>query len=253
MIHLPLTTGNTEVIGFCGYSSDVSAKVVTKQYYELEYSINISEFWQTALDYSNYTKAKVFIPYCGIYDVNIDEFMGGTMFLHYVIDIISGSCIAMLGTKRQEKDGTWLRAVLYQFNGNCIISIPISATNWQGTFNTILGIASMAIAPSAMATAGMGQAIMGQKVSVQKSGSIASNFGYLGKQQPYIILERPELAIPKDYGHHEGYPANHKRKLLEVHGYTEIKNNTLIANGFTGTKDELEMLKTSLEKGVILE
>lgn len=253
MIHIPLTTTNPADIGFCGISSGVESKVVTQQYYQIEYQLAVKEFWNTALDYSSYTRCRIYVPYCGIYDISIDEIQNGTLWLRYVVDVVSGSVVAFVGTKRTQKDGTRLRATLYQYNGNCILSMPVSQTNWQNIFSSVLNIANMAIAPSPSSAAGMAQDIMSQKVSVQKSGSISANFGYLGKQTPYVILERPELSIPVDYGHHEGYPANHKRKLGEVHGYTEIKSDTLIANNFTGTKEELDMLKTALEKGVILE
>lgn len=253
MIHIPLTTRSAQDIGFCGISSGVEAPVVTEQYYEIEYELTVKEFWNTSLDYSSYTKCKVYVPYCGLYDVNIDEFQNGTMWLRYVVDVVSGSVIAFLGTKRKQKSGVWLRATLYQFNGNCVLSMPVSQTNWQNVFSSVLNIASMAIAPSPATVGGMANDIMSQKVSVQKSGSISANFGYLGKQQPYIILERPELSIPVDYGHHEGYPANHKRKMSEVHGYTEVKENTLIYNKFSGTDEEMEMLKSVLESGVYLD
>lgn len=253
MIHIPLNTTTAQDIGFCGFSSGVSAAVVTEQYYEIEYSLDIHEFWQTALDYSSYTKCKIYVPYCGIYEISIDEIQNGTLWLRFVVDVVSGSVVAFVGTKRTQKDGTVLRATLYQYNGNCILSMPVSQTNWQNIFSSVLNIASMAIAPSPSSVAGMAQDIMSQKVSVQKSGSISANFGYLGKQTPYVILERPELSIPVDYGHHEGYPANHKRKLGEVHGYTEIKADTLIADNFSGTAEELEILKSKLQEGVYLE
>ena len=253
MIHIPLTTTNPADIGFCGISSGVSANVVTEQYYEIEYRIDVEEFWRTALDYSNYTKCKIYVPYCGIYDINIDEVQNGSLWLRYVVDVVSGSVVAFVGTRRKQKDGTWLRATLAQYNGNCILAMPVSSTNWQNIFSSVLNIANMAIAPSPSSVGGMANDIMSQKVSVQKSGSISANFGYLGKQQPYIILERPELSIPVNYGKHEGYPANHKRKLSEVHGYTEIKADTLIANGFTGTSEELDLLKQALQEGAYLE
>lgn len=253
MIHIPLTTTNPADIGFCGISSGVESKVVTQQYYQIEYHIDVKEFWNTAIDYSSYTKCRIYVPYCGIYDLSIDEIQNGTLWLRYVVDVVSGSVVAFVGTKRVQKDGTRLRATLYQYNGNCILSMPVSQTNWQNIFSSVLNIANMAIAPSPTSVAGMAQDIMSQKVSVQKSGSISANFGYLGKQTPYIILERPELSIPVNYGKHEGYPANHKRKLSEVHGYTEIKADTLIANGFNGTSEELDLLKQALQEGAYLE
>ena len=253
MIHIPLTVDTAEDIGFCGISSGVSAAVVTEQYYQIEYRVDVEEFWNTALDYSSYTKCRIYVPYCGIYDISIDEIQNGTLWLRYVVDVVSGSVVAFVGTRRTQKDGTVLRATLYQYNGNCILSMPVSQTNWQNTFSSVLNIANMAIAPSPSSVAGMAQNVMSQKVSVQKSGSISANFGYLGKQTPFIILERPELSIPVDYGHHEGYPANHKRELSQVHGYTEVKENTLIYNKFSGTDEEMEMLKSMLSSGVYLD
>lgn len=252
MIHIPLSHDQVSEIGFCGISSQVTANEVDKQYYEIEYELQINEFWRSALDYTNYTKAKIHIPYCGIYDISIDEFQNGTMFLHYVVDCVSGACIAQLGTKRLQKDNqTWLRAVLYQFNGNCILSMPISSTNWQGVFNSIMSIATTAIAPGTSALSGMANDILGQKISVQKSGSLAANYGYLGKQTPYVIFERPELSMPADYGKHFGFPSNMRVYLGGCHGFTVIEQDGIITNDIDGiTPEEADELKQLLTSGV---
>lgn len=253
MIHLPLHSLSASNIGFCGISSGVAANEVDKQYYEIEYQLNINEFWQSALDYTNYTKGKIYIPYCGIYDINIDEFMNGTMFLRYVIDCVSGACVAFLGTKRLQKDGqTFLRATLYQFNGNCILSMPVSSTNWQGVFQSIMSIATTAVAPGTSALSGMANDILGQKISVQKSGSLASNYGYLGKQKPYVIIERPELSMPRNYGKNFGFPANEYVLLGNCNGFTAIDTgNGIILDDIEGiTPEEADELKTLLSNGV---
>lgn len=252
MIHLPLQTTTAETIGFCGISSGVKSAVVTEQYYQIEYRLDIEEFWNTALDYSSYTKCRLYVPYCGIYDINIDEIQNGTLWLRYVVDVVSGSVIAFVGTRRVQKDGTVLRSTLYQYNGNCILAMPVSQTNWQNTFSSILNIASMAIAPSPSTVGGMANDIMSQKVSVQKSGSISANFGYLGKQTPYVILERPELSIPVDYGKYYGYPANHLVTLANCKGFTAIDTDQgFIADDISGiTPEEADELKTLLSNGV---
>lgn len=252
MIHIPLTITAPTDIGFCGISSGVEASVVIEQYYEIEYTLDIEEFWNTALDYSSYTKCRVYVPYCGIYDVNIDEFQEGSMWLRYVVDVVSGSVVAFLGTKRKQKSGVWLRATLYQFNGNCILSMPVSQTNWQNVFSSVLNIASMAIAPSPATVGGMANEVMSQKVSVQKSGSISANFGYLGKQTPYVILERPELSLPVDYGKYYGYPANRLVTLGGCKGFTAIDTEQgFIADDIEGiTPEEADELKSLLSNGV---
>lgn len=252
MIHIPLTVKAPEDIGFCGISSGVEASVVTEQYYEIEYTLDIKEFWNTALDYSSYTKCRVYVPYCGIFDVSIDEFQNGSMWLRYVVDVVSGSVVAFLGTKRKQKSGVWLRATLYQFNGNCVLSMPVSQTNWQNVFSSVLNIASMAIAPSPATVGGMANEVMSQKVSVQKSGSISANFGYLGKQTPYVILERPELSLPVDYGKYYGYPANRLVTLGGCKGFTAIDTEQgFIVEDIEGiTPQEADELKSLLSNGV---
>lgn len=47
-------------------------------------------------DYEPYTKADLYIPYCGSIGINPSEFMGHTISLKYAIDLITGACMCFI-------------------------------------------------------------------------------------------------------------------------------------------------------------
>lgn len=259
MIHTNVSTDSPTDITFCGVSSGVSANVVTSQYKEFQYAININEVYKSFLDYSNFTKMRIYIPYCGIYELNPDEFMNGELILDFKIDLISGMCVAIISTNRVQKSGITLKAPLYVYNGNCILTMPISASDWRNTFLSVIDIAGNAIIPSPAGAANIVNDIFSQKVTTQKCGSLSSNFGYLSNQVPYIIIERPEPSYPDDYTHWKGYPSNLYTKLSHIR-FTDNESGMLlkVAKGdlwtsqINATEEEKEELKNLFDEGVWL-
>lgn len=248
--HLNIPYSASAPITFAGVSSGVTAPYAANQYAFIRYTLGLKEFWGSALDYSSYTKLKIYLPYCGIYDLNVDDFMDGTIIVEYKVDILSGVCLCQVSANKMQKTGTHLNSVLYNFNGNIFNSVPLSATDWRGYFSSMINIASMAIAPSPSSVAGMAQEVMSQKVSVQKSGSIGSNYGYLGVQTPYLIIERPVQSLPSTFNEQNGYPSNITRKLSTVKGYTEVDTNGMYLENIDGiSQEEANELKSILESG----
>lgn len=248
--HLNISYSASAPITFAGVDSGVTAPYASNQYSFIRYTLDLKEFWGSALDYSSYTKLKIYLPYCGIYDLNVDDFMDGTIVVEYKVDILSGVCLCQVSANKLQKTGTHLNSVLYNFNGNIFNSVPLSATDWRGYFSSMINIASMAIAPSPSSVAGMAQEVMSQKVSVQKSGSIGSNYGYLGVQTPYLIIERPVQSLPSTFNEQNGYPSNITRKLSTVKGYTEVDTNGMYLENIDGiSQEEANELKSILESG----
>ena len=255
LCHLNIPYSSASEIGFAGVGSGVTSPVANQTYYELNYSLNLREYWGSALDYSSYTKIKIYLPYCGIYDLSVDDFMAvdGKIEIIYKVDITTGMCVAMVKCNRRDKNGTQLKSVLYQFNGNIFLNVPITSTNWNSMFQSVLNMASVAVAPSPSALVGMASDVMSQKVSVQKSGQIGSNFGYMGIQTPYLIIERPAQSLPANFGSYFGYPSNIWGSVSSFKGYTEIDTDAYWTNDFgKATAEECDMIKTIMNGGVYL-
>ena len=229
--------------------TDVVMNVAAQQYIELQCgALNVNEFWSSYLDYEPYTKAEIYLPYCGVHQLSVDDIMDKTVEVRYHIDILTGSCCAYV------KCGD---SVLYQFIGQCSSSIPVAS----GDFSEIIGSAlNAALAVGSLAATGgasapfsvpeiTANAVNILKEKIQKSGSLSGTGGMLAIQKPYLILTRPRQAVPANQNHYTGYPSFITENLSELSGYTEIEDIHL--ENVSATDSELNEIVTLLEGGVI--
>lgn len=225
-------------------------------------SIQIEKCWDNCLDYNPYTRISLFLPFCGYYELDTDEVMGRTVNVKYKIDIMTGSCVALVIV-----DGS----VMYQFAGQCASQIPVSSVSFDGMISSMidlgLSIASAQAAVGGAAAAAesaeeafmsakgadniiaagdrmlaakenvvnvkgaagrqlMGataNAILSSKGFYSHAGGLSSAPGFLGVRKPFIIKKIPKQSIPEGYGKMRGYPSNIKSKLSDLSGYTEVE------------------------------
>ena len=108
----------------------------------------------------------------------------------------------------------------------------------------------------------MASAVMNEKVNVSKSGQLGANYGYLGFQKPYLLLERTNVAIAgyklgssnkSSFGGFQGWKCNIIKPLGQFHGYTEISQDCLWVDKINGiTEEEAQILKDDFANGVYL-
>lgn len=231
-------------------STGITMNKAASQYKEVDCgSLDIQEYWGAYLDYDPYTKAELYLPYCGTHPIAVDDIMGKTVHIKYHVDILSGSCCCYV------KCG---ESVLYTFAGQCSCSVPITGNDWTNVVNGALSIAASigtmvatggATAPMA-AGAIASTAVNSLKPTVEKSGSLGGMAGMLAIQKPYLILTRPRQALPKDQNKFSGYPSFINKKLGLVTGYTEVESIHL--EGIQATDSELAEIENLLKSGVIL-
>ena len=107
-------------------------------------TLEVKEYYGSALDYSPYTKIHCYLPYIGQVTLDTDEVMGKTLDIKYRIDIVTGMCVAIISV-----NGT----VLYQFSGHCAIAMPLTSAD----FSSYIGAAiSVGKAVGAVVAAGAG-------------------------------------------------------------------------------------------------
>lgn len=224
---------------------------------------------QNFLDFAPYTRAKIYIPYCGEYDLPIDWCIGGTLKLSYNIDLLSGSMTAQLSMTR-DRTGMFAKSmnvenavndlVLTTYTGNCFISVPIGSVDNRNLVGSLLGLASATA--TSIATANplpLGGAVantaMNSKPNVTRSGSIGSCFGYMLPQWAQVTIERPIQNLPYEFSSYRGYPSNHIARLSSFHGFTLCDTDTFWSNNFTKpiTDEEVKEIKELLNTGVWLD
>lgn len=250
----PEVDGSTEIqIG--NFSSGLSSPEVTSQYVEVDCgTLDVKEFWGSALDYSPYTRAEIFFPFIGVKDVAVEDIMRTSIHIKYHIDVLTGECIAFL------KCGI---SVLYRFKGNCKMNIPLSSASMDLIQNTLgamghvvssaaiggaVGGGAGALAGTVMSSAAN---VASTKIRTSKSSDMSGSSSLMDDFVPYLILHRPIQSLAKNYNKFKGYPSNITAKLGNLSGYTEVEHIHLqgIPNA---TDEEMNEIVRLLKKGVII-
>lgn len=245
-VNIPSSVNRDVVVG--NVSTGINMGQADSQFMYVDCgSINVNEYWGAYLDYSPYTKLSIVLPYVGTHQLNIDECMGKSVHVKYIIDILSGACVAFV------KCG---KSVLYSFSGNCATNIPVTSANYSRTMQAILsGVTStvggavtgnpVGIASGVGSVAG---AIATCKPSIERSGSLGGNVGLLAHQYPYLILERPRQCVPEKQNEYSGYPSFITESLANISGFTVVDRINL--KNINITEQEKSELIEILKGGV---
>ena len=213
-------------------------------------TVAIRELIGAYTDYDPYTKVEIFLPYCGTHQLQTDDVMNKDVSVRYIIDILSGACTASVSA-----DGS----VMYTFSGNCASSVPFTSVNYTNTIRAALQVAgSMVQAAAVPASDGAAaasivsaaQTAIGGKPTIVKSGNIAGSNGQLAVQTPYIMITRPQSAVPKDQQKYTGYPSAMTLRLGDLTGMTVVESIHL--DGIPATSEEIDEIENLLKSGVVL-
>ena len=254
MIPLTPATSGTQELKVGNVGTGIMIDVLSSQFVEVNFAMkNIGLRSNGFMDFSPYTKAQIFLPYIGIRSLSIDDIAGKDLTLKYKIDLFTGACNAAIKCAG---------SVLYQFTGNVIANIPITAQNFSGMLQAAIGAVGTAVgvATGAGALAGVASAVnaaTSMKPDIEKSGNLSATSGFLGQQMPYLILTYPNLCRPGGRDKTVGTPSflglsasNPARALSAFHGITKLhKINVKSIPCTDAERDEIEAL---LLEGVIL-
>lgn len=263
MIHYTPTLGSVEEIKFCGIGSGVNASRVAHQFTILNCgSIDIDEQYKTFMDYMGHSKIKLYAPYCGIFPIDVNDVMGGSISLQYIIDNLSGSCVAQVyGTRYRDHVGSRNESfiddrLLYEFTGNVFEQVPLSAVDYRGTIQGLMQIAGGVATVASGNASGLGAvagSVMNLAPDVIHSGNGSTSYGYMGVQTPFLFLERQIQNMPIEFQSREGFTSNvYVSKLNELQGYTEIDIESFKTEFINCTDAERDEIVRLLSGGFII-
>lgn len=255
----PITpeTDGTHVINLGYVPSGVSALRVSNQFQTFQTSgLVVPHKYNSYLDYSPYTTAEIYLPFIGFKSLNINDVMGKTVSVNYNIDMLSGTCTAIV-----KVDGN----SMYSYSGNMALFLPLSAGNWARMMTSIFGAvggvasigAGIAGVMSGSALLGSTAAVSGARTlgnlesnSVSRSGKISGNAGILGDYQPFIVITRPINDKPSTYNSNIGQTYNKSVQLGTLSGFTIVDEAHI--EGMSATETEKKEIERLLKEGVIL-
>lgn len=282
MVPVSPNVAENQNILFGNITTDIVANKILSQYVIFDCGeITLDEYFGGSLDYDPYTHIDIYLPFINIQTLNTNDVMGANLHLKYYIDIVTGSCVALL---KVDKDN--LNSIIYSWNGNCAMQIPVSASNNTSYLQSVLGVtASIATtAVTAYATKGASVAAQGAKkvgsevaqstaqaaltgsiigtaesivggvsqmhTTIQRGGTMSGNLGFLSTLKPYLIITRPKQCYPRNFNTFEGQPSYVTNTLGDLTGYTKVYSVHL--QNITATVEELNEIETLLKNGIIL-
>ena len=256
----PITpeTDGTHVINLGYVPSGVSALRVSNQFQTFQTSgLVVPHKYNSYLDYSPYTTAEIYLPFIGFKSLNINDIMGKTVSVNYNIDMLSGTCTAIV-----KVDGN----SMYSYSGNMALFLPLSAGNWARMMTSIFGaVGGVASIGAGIAGVMSGSALLGSTAaavsgartlgnlesnSVSRSGKISGNAGILGDYQPFIVITRPINDKPSTYNSNIGQTYNKSVQLGTLSGFTVVDEAHI--EGMSATETEKKEIERLLKEGVIL-
>ena len=248
---IPLNlTGTEGFVKIGNYPTQIGCTVLSEQYIILDCgSIDIGLYWGNSLDYDPYTKYDLYLPMIGCMSLSADEITGKRLSVKYIIDIISGSCVAFVSVNN---------SVLYSASGNCILKLPISGRDASSLYSSIIQLGASAV--PTIATGGAlgvssvvnsGLNVLGNKPHAQHSGTMSGNNGVLNVKYPVLTITRAKQSLPENFYKFKGYTSNITEQIKNLYGYTEIEYIRL--ENISGITDsELTELEEILKSGFIV-
>ena len=212
------------------------------------------------LDFSPYTTAEVFIPYCGFVTLPVDKIMYNEIEVRLLVDVKLGNCTGIVkcnGNIVGEKAGILgsdipLVAINMGVATGAILqgltdttfgfasSLPYAATgNIGATFSGILN-----------GTSALTQTIMSTKKNyTEVIGNTGGDIMFSMPDRCYIKLTYPKKELPDNYGKMVGYMCGKGGRLGDFKGFTICEN---VHVNVKATEDEKQMILEKLLTGVIM-
>ena len=236
-------------------------------------SVNLKEVFGSAKDYTD-VDVSIYLPFCGVKQLDPDLVVGNTLTLQVLIDGWSGDLLYLLHTSNENIGGKYYKqeAIIYRWTGNCASKIPIGKVdNTDAILRLVSGIASVgaglaiggAGAGVASTAAGINAAASGiqgtlgilsegLRPTVQSSSGVGGTVGLMDINQAYLIIKRGIPQYPNDWRSTIGAPQYQTYSGTDASGYTRFSEIHL--PGTVGLTDlEMAALENQLKtEGVIL-
>lgn len=275
----PIHTTSNSPIYAGNLDTGVTGNLLTSEY-ETRYagSRRVPKGNNDFMSFAPYRRIKINIPYCGEHELDPSAVFGATLKLYYHLSFFSGNCIAEI---TRTFDGGEEEPIAF-YGGQMGYSIPLSSEDFTRTLSSLIsagvtigtalctyGASSAAAATSkkaAVAAARQGSANAALTGSVAGAaggllnGSLApnvsynsgggANSGFLGCQQPYLIIDEAITAYDKDQSSYIGYTSYQTKKLSNCVGYTKCLEAHI--EGVHASDSELEEIMSWLTNGVLI-
>lgn len=273
--------GTSSKVYVANKNTGLTWKQLTTQWISMNCgTLTIKEPTKTYLDYGPYTKLSIYLPFIGIVDVDIDDFLdrrlkNHTITVSYHIDLLTGSFLCYIS----RGDG----AVMYTYSGSCASQLPLSQASYQNVYTDVIQMglslatggayrmlgkevtnkagrtynttANQQLNSTMDAGSSAADAVMSAKPDIVRTGNIQGSTGLLSVMYPYLIYSHPYGVWPDHVNKTDRYsltglPSGMLIKIASLKGFTQIEAVNLEVDG--ALADEVAEIERTLRDGVII-
>lgn len=193
-------------------------------------------------DYAPYTSIELYLPYYGTLNLDTNLFMGHTLKVEYVLDVLAGLITYFLLC-----DNTCVITV----SAKCAADVPVSLSSGIDTFSDVLKNESRFISEAGNLRP-VGMVTGSTSVATEKCINSCSESGmFYMPNKCHVRITRPAYTRASNYESRYGYPCYGAYKLNKLKGFTVVENyKSHYTKGIK--KEEEDMIKNMMESGVYL-
>ena len=232
--------------------------------------VDITNYYNSYLDYAPNTSISIYIPYIGVRPLDIDLVTGHRVHLMYYLDLGTGQFIAALGLDgdiSQDELGRFSGSIgkpLAQYCGNMAIHIPLNGTSQNAyILNSAVqatqiltsagalagGVATGNIAGVVGGAGGVVGAVKSPIIKEEVQGTLTPATGLYSPQTAYLIINRPKTAEPSTFKDKQGYTSCYAGTVSNFTGFLQCAAVEIPATG-TMTEEEQQEIINLLTGGI---
>lgn len=209
-------------------------------------SMSVTKKYHSFLDYAPFTKLTIFLPFIGYKELDTNVYMGKTLKVEYITDLVTGACKAILYADNVPVD---------DFEGSMGIDIPITGSNRAqveaGYIMSAVG-GGMQLASGNISGA-IGTALNGalNKYTSSTKGNASPSCNAYQTRNVFLVYDRPSWQDLGAFNHTKGRMCNQSKLLNNLTGYT-VTSADVDLSGIVCTDTEREEIRSLLSGGVFL-
>lgn len=264
MLPVQVPAGQQKEVGFGLISTGVMMTTAADRYYTKVFGPKlIKKRFGNYMDFSPYSKFDLYLPYIGVVSIDSDDIMNHYMEIVYVIDVLSGACVA--GINKWPASSGSIRPInatcIGVYSGNAATQLPITGSDYStlltGIFSAVSGTIAGALSGGSTGAVAGGLAaassavVNESKPQISKGGTTSGVHGWINKQHPCLIKSYPKQCIPALQHSEQGFPCyvgNENSPIRKEKGFVKVAEIHL--QSVRATSDELAEIESLLKEGV---
>lgn len=205
---------------------------------------NFPKYFDNFLDFEPYTTAELYIPYCKRIKITPAFFVGKTISIKLIVDLITGACVGCVYSDN---------ILYYTVEGVIGVDIPVTGRDNAGyaqqILSSVMGGVSSAMTGNIGGFIDSGLSQM-TRPQIETTGTTTPANSFILPQNAYLFIHSPIPQIPSTYAHTFGNACSIGGTVGNFSGFTVFSNTDL--TGISATDGEKMQIESLLNTGVYL-